>query len=85
MLLGETNSFTGVKKKRNKEDMSSDKYIYSIDQGWGKDGRILAESFFFLHYYGPWLYLSPWKKQKGNEGSIQLSWQKQAWSTKDQL
>ena len=30
MLLGETNSFTGVKKKRNKEDMSSDKYIYSI-------------------------------------------------------
>lgn len=48
MLLGETNSFTGVKKKRNKEDMSSDKYIYSIDQGWGKDGRILAESFFFF-------------------------------------
>lgn len=27
--------------------MSSNKYICSIDQGWGKDGRILAESFFF--------------------------------------
>ena len=27
--------------------MSSNKYLCSIDQGWGKDGRILAESFFF--------------------------------------
>ena len=48
MLLGETNSFTGVKKKRNKEDMSSNKYICSIDQGWCKDSRILTESFFFF-------------------------------------
>ena len=28
--------------------MSSNKYICSIDQGWGKYGRILAESFFFF-------------------------------------
>ena len=64
MLLGETNSFTGVKKKRNKEDMSSDKYIYTVLTKGGVKMAGYWQSLFFFCTIMDLDFISVHKKSK---------------------